>query len=617
MNASGAGGRSGLRYQPDERPPPALALGLGLQIALLTIAGIILVPTVVMRAAGASEAYLSWAVVATVAICGATTMLQAIRTGRIGSGHVVIMGASGAFIAVCIAAVAAGGPELLATLVLVSSLVPLVLSARLSLFQRILTPTVSGTVVMLIPVTVMPAVFRLLAAVPAGSPAPAAPLSALAVVLVIAFIALKAAGALRLWAPVIGVVVGAGVAAGFGLYDAGRVADAPWIGVPAGEWAGFDLEFGPSFWALLPAFLLVAVIASIRTLSSAVAIQRVSWRRPRAVDFRAVQGAITVDGLGNLLSGLAGTTPNAATTAGATATELTGVGARSVGIAAGAVFLAIAFLPKVLALVLAIPGPVIAAYLGVLLATLFVIGMRMAVQDGIDYRRGLIVGVSFWIGVGFQNDLVFPEHVVEFADGLLRNGVTAGGLTAILMTFFVEITKPRRSRIEAAFDLSVLPKIREFLAAFATRSGWDAAMAQRLDAVCEETMLTLIRHEEEDEETSPAVGGLPGRQRGGSRVRRGLTRGQYPGSPRAARRGPPRRGTRRAGGVAAAVAPLRVLRSPSAISRHRYRDGPRGRTCVRVRGRGVIASRDRAIPVEAIMLSLPAALAPVNGPCAG
>ena len=151
-------------------------------------------------------------------------------------------------------------------------------------------------------------------------------------------------------------------------------------------------------------------------------------------------------------------------------------------------------------LVLAIPGPVIAAYLGVLLATLFVIGMRIAIQDGIDYRKGLIVGVSFWIGVGFQNDLVYPEYVSEFAGGLLRNGVTAGGVTAILMTFFVELTKPRRSRMEEAFDLSVLPKIRDFLSAFAIRSGWDTAMATRLDAVCEETLLTLIRHEEEDEE---------------------------------------------------------------------------------------------------------------------
>ena len=492
---SGSGGRGGLRYQPDERPPAALAIGLGVQIAVLTLAAIILVPTIVMRAAGASEAYLSWAVFATVAVCGVATILQSVRAGRIGTGHLVVVAASAAYISVCISAVSAGGPALLATLVLVSSVVPFVLSARLALFQRVLTPSVSGTVIMLIPVTVMPAAFDLLAAVPEGTPASAAPLSAAVVVVVIAGIALTAGGALRLCAPVIGVVVGSGVAAVFGLYDVSRVAEAPWVGVPAGEWPGFDLDFGPSFWA----FLLVAVIATIRTVSGAVAIQRVSWRRPRAVDFRAVQGAITVDGVANLLSGLAGTTPNTATTVGASLTELTGVGARSVGVAAGAIFVAVAFLPKVLAVVLAIPGPVFAAYLGVLLAMLFAIGLKMAVQDGLDYRNGLIVGVAFWIGVGFQNDLVFPEQVSGFAGGLLRNGVTAGGLAVILMTLFVEMRKPRRSRFEAAFALSVLPKIREFLGAFASRSGWGTAMAERLGAACEEMLLTLVRQENDGE----------------------------------------------------------------------------------------------------------------------
>jgi len=499
MSAGEPGGRGGLRYQPDERPPPALAFVLGLQIAVLTLAATILVPTIVMRAAGASGGYLTWAVFASVAICGVTTILQSVRAGRIGTGHLVVVSASTAYISVCISAVSAGGPALLATLVVVSCLVPFVLSAQLSLFQRVLTPTVSGTVIMLIPVTVMPAVFELLVDVPEGSPPLAPPLCAGLVVAVIAGIALKAVGALRLWAPVIGVLVGTGVATLFGLYNVDRVAEAAWVGVPAGEWPGFELDLGPSFWTLLPSFLLVSVIATVRTIGGAVAIQRVSWRRRRAVDFRAVQGAITVDGISNLLSGLAGTTPNTATTVGASVTELTGVAARSVGIAAGTIFVAVAFLPKVLAVVLAIPGPVFAAYLGVLLATLFAIGLKMAVREGLDYRQGLIVGVSFWVGVGFQNDLVFPEQVAEFAGGLLRNGVTTGGLAVILMTLFVEVTKPRRSRIEAAFDLSVLPKIREFLGAFASRNGWDAAMAERLDAVSEETLLTLVRQEDEDE----------------------------------------------------------------------------------------------------------------------
>ncbi|MCY4607717.1 MAG: hypothetical protein OXD40_03840 [bacterium] len=493
----------GIRFQPDETPAPALSLGLGLQIVILSLAGIILIPTIVMRAGGASESYLSWAVFATVAICGATTILHAIRIWRIGTGHLVVMGPTGVYIAVCITAVAEGGPALMATLVVVSSVLPLVLAARLPLFQRLLTPTLSATVLMLIPVTVMPAVFGLLTAVPDGTSVMASALSALAVLLVIVGIALKVTDAPRLWAPIVGVVAGSVVAAAFGLYDTDRIIEAPWIGFPTGEWAGFDLEFGPAFWSLLPTFLLVTVIASVRTISGAVAIQRVSWRRPRAVDFRAVQGAITVDGLGNLLTGLAGTVPNASTTVGASVTELTGVASRSVGIATGAILVVIAFLPKALAVVLAIPGPVVAAYLGVLLAMIFIVGMSVAMRDGIDYRKGLIIGVSFWVGIGFQYDMIYPEHVSGIAGGLLRNGVMTGGATAILMTLFVELTKPRRSQLVVAFETSSMPKIRSFLGILADRNGWGAAMAARLDAACEETLLTLLHQDDGSDVANP------------------------------------------------------------------------------------------------------------------
>ena len=315
---------------------------------------------------------------------------------------------------------------------------------------------------------------------------------------IISGIALKATGVLRLWAPVIGVVVGSIIGGFFGLYDTDRIAEASWIGLPPNEWPGFDLDFGPTFWALLPAFLLVAIISTIRTISSSVAIQRISWRQSRAVDFQAVEGAITVDGMSNLISGLAGTIPNTANTLGVSMAELTGVGARNVGIATGAVFIAMAFLPKVLALILAIPGPVIAAYFAIMLATLFVVGIKIVFQDGIDYRNGMIVGIAFLVGVGFQSGLIFPEYTSEFAGGLLRNGMNAGGFTAIILTLFVELTESRRSRIEMQFDFSALPKISDFLSAFASRNSWDTAMANRLSAAAEETLLTLIPQEEEE-----------------------------------------------------------------------------------------------------------------------
>ena len=124
------------------------------------IAGIVLTPAIVVRAAGGSDSYLTWAVFAAAAVSGISTILQAVRVGRIGAGYLLLMGTSGAFIAVCVAALVEGGPGLLATLVVASSLFQFLLAARLSLLRRLLTPTVAGTVIMLIAVTVIGLVFK-------------------------------------------------------------------------------------------------------------------------------------------------------------------------------------------------------------------------------------------------------------------------------------------------------------------------------------------------------------------------------------------------------------------------------------------------------------------------
>ena len=166
MSAASPGPSLDIRYEPNERPPHLLSLGLGFQYALLVLAGIVLTPAIVIRAASQSEVYMSWAIFAALVICGLTTALQAARLWRIGSGHVLIMGTSGTFIAVCIAALVEGGPGLLATLIVVSSLFQFALSARLALLRRIITPVVSGTVIALIAVTIMPIMFGLLTEVP-------------------------------------------------------------------------------------------------------------------------------------------------------------------------------------------------------------------------------------------------------------------------------------------------------------------------------------------------------------------------------------------------------------------------------------------------------------------
>ena len=489
---------TGVRYEADEKPPLRVAIVLGFQYAALCIAGIALSPAIIVRAADGSEGYAAWAVFAAVLVSGISTWLQAVRLWRIGAGYILLMGTSAVFTAVSISALIAGGPGLLATLVIVSSLFQFVLASRLQLLRRLFTPTVTGTVIMLIAVSVMPIVFDLLAQVPEDASPAAGPITFGVAIGVMVLFGLRASGVYRLWAPIVGVWAGSLTAIPLGLYELGLAAEASWLGAPGG-WPGFDLSFGASFWALLPAFILVTMIGAVETIGDGVAIQRVSWRTPRAPDYRAVQGAVAADGMGNLLSGLAGTVPNTTYSNSVSVTELTGVASRRVGVAIGVIFVCVAFMPKVLALLLAVPGLVAGAYLMVLLAMLFVLGARIAAQGGLDYRKALVIGVSFWIGVGFENDQIYGDMLTGWSASILGNGMTAGGLTAILLAAFVEFTRPRRRRLELDLVPASAARIGSFLNGLSERAQWSAEAAERLWSAGEEALLSLSGLTEEEE----------------------------------------------------------------------------------------------------------------------
>ncbi len=490
-------------FEPDESPPLRVVLGLGLQLAGLVIISMLLIPLIVFQSAEGSEVYISWAVFAAIVIGGVATMLQAMRFGRVGAGYNLMMGSTVAFVPVSITALEDGGLPLLASLVVACGIVQLLLSTRISALRRIVTQTVAGVIILLVKVTAMPIIFDLLAVAPVGSTPLVSPISAFATVAAIICMAMMGSATVCLWAPVAGIVLGSIVAVVLGIYDIESVRQAQWIGLPDMTWPEFQLEFGSRFWVLLPAFVFVTFIDNIQTISYAVGIQQVSWRRPRAVDYRAVQGSLVVSGISNLLSGLATTVPNSIRPSSISLTSLTGVAARRVGIAAGILLLMLAFIPKVLAILLAIPAPVYGAYVAIIIAILFVAGMKMIVRDGITYRKGLMVGVAFWAGMGFETGQIYPEFLSGIAGGLFDNWLIAGGLIAIVLTSLMVLVEPRRRQIEVDLDLSALPSITEFLRTFANKHGCTDAMANQLDAVSEETVITLARHEGIGDNQSP------------------------------------------------------------------------------------------------------------------
>ena len=478
------------RYEPHEGPPPLLSLGLGLQSALLIVAPIVLFPLILAQSAGVDDAVVSWSVFAMLAVNGATIMLQAVRIGPVGCGLMVLAFPSSISIPFCVVALVEGGPAVLAALILISGLFQIAVSFRLSYLRRIVTPTVSGTVIILLAMSVMAVVLARADEVPDGAPAAAAPACMAVTGATILGLLLRGPRAWRMWAPLIGIAAGGATALAFGVYDLGPAGNAPPAGVPLAGWPGPGLDFGPVFWSLLPAFLFLSVITVLQGNSIALSVQQVSWRRQRALDYRLVQGATICTGIGNLLAALAVVMPITTAPRGTTFVQQTGCASRQVALITGAALIATAFLPKVWGVLVGMPGPVSAIFLMVVISPLFVEGMRLIMRDAPDYRTGLVVGVALAVGLGFQFELLAPPFGGVWR-AMLQNGLTAGGVTVILLTAFTQLGTQGRRRIQTELGADALDEINAFLEDFARRRGWDARMADRLQVVADEVLVIL------------------------------------------------------------------------------------------------------------------------------
>lgn len=488
-----------IRYERDERCPWPLAVSVGIQGLVIVLAPTVLIVAITVLAAGQDQHVMSWAVFAALVLTGVATALQAARIGRVGGGHLLITGVTPNFIAVSILALEEGGPPLLAGLMVVSSFFYVAVGAWLPLLRRIITPVVSGTVQMLIAAMVLPFALDRMKDVPEGASGAAGPCVAAVTLVVSTMLVLRAPRSWRPWSLLAGIAAGCAAAAPFGLYDFARLSGSSWVGIPHSGFPGLDLTLNAGFWALLPMFLIVTLVQAIKGISDGVVAQRVALNKPRATDFRLIQGSLYANGAGILMSGIAGTPPTSTYSSFTTSLiNLTGVSARTVGYAMGGLLVVLAFFPKVTGVLLTIPGPVMGGFLLFALGMFFVEGIQTLSRAGLDLQHAIVAGLAFSIGLGMQHRNILEDLLGNPWGALLGNGMTIGTATAIGLTAFLELTSPRRRRLEARLDIADLPRIDAFLREIAGGMGWDAAATGRLRSAGEETLASLLEPDNEN-----------------------------------------------------------------------------------------------------------------------
>ena len=493
-----ADAQRGPRYEPDEKCPPLLGITSALQIFIPNTIGLVMLTGLVVSASGGSDEYLAWATFTVLAATGASMILQALRLRYLGSGGLIVANFNVPFLAVSVLALQAGGPGLLASLIVVSTVLQTALTFRLALLRRIFTQTVSGVVVMLVAVSAVPFIISGGVTQPEGTATALFIAPGAAALATGSLILLKDAPVWRTWILPGMVAVGLAVAAPLGFYDVDIIIDAPWVSLPQPEWPGPYMTFGADFWALLPVFVLVKLTAFMKVAGDLSIIHRASRRNLSAIDFRKVQGGLNVYGLGTALCGLLGTLPVAAPWATTVVyIGLTGVAASSVGIYLGLLTIAVAPFSKLLAVLIAIPSQVVVAVYIIIFGTLFAEGAKSVFAGQVDPKKSSIAGVATVMGLSAGVLSVFFEGTI--ASHLVGNSIVVGGLAAIGMTLFMESGSFRARKLRIELSQSAPAAVDDFLVQFADRHSWTEAGKDRLRLVGEEVTLSLLEDENDGE----------------------------------------------------------------------------------------------------------------------
>lgn len=479
-----------LIYRRLDRPPPATLAVLAIQHTAL-IAIFLIVAVTVSRLAGLSVEDGRNFLALTMVAGGAGAMLQSLGRFGIGSGYLVPPTTTTILLPAAGAAIAAGGLPLVLGMTVYAGAAAALLARAARRLRPVFTPEITGFVVLMVGLSVMVLAMRNFLGI--GLPAAeVGPTLTVAVPCLAVMVALNVwgGGRIRLYCTLIGIAFGYAAAALLGLFGAEDLASfhaAPALSMPVPLTAG--LAFDP---ALLVPFTIAAVAIALNGIGAITAAQRVEdpdWKRP---DMESLTRGITADGLANMLAGLLGGFGQASTSGAVGLSQATGANSRVIGMATGGLLVALAFVPKVAALLLAMPAAVIGAALTFSGSFLVTSAIQMIASRMMDSRKVFVLGISFALGIAA---FVYPEHFAAAPPWLapfVGSPLSVSVLTAVLLNLLFRIGIHSRSAMtldSRSFDARALA---EFMAQQGALWAAPQDLAYRAEFMTVEAVETLI-----------------------------------------------------------------------------------------------------------------------------
>lgn len=417
----------------------------GLQHIFAAFGGIIVVPLVIATSLGFDSKTTTALISASILASGLATVIQAKGVGKVGARVACIMGTDFTFVSPAISVGSVLGLPGIIGATILGSLFEVILSFFIKPLMKFFPPLVTGTVVALIGLTLLPVSIDW-AAGGAGSPNYAS-LENLAVAMFVLVITLLlnnyGKGIISSASILIGIVVGYIVCIPLGLVDFTPVKEASWLSFPK------ILEFGVTFDAkAVMAFIPAYFVATIGTVGCLKAIGETS---NIDIDDKRVAAGVLSDGVGSALGGLVGSCPNTSFSQNIGIISLTKVASRHVAVMAGILLVILGFLPKVAAIITGIPNPVLGGVGIMMFGTVAAAGIRTLSNIDLTERNLLIIAISMGLGLGvtFRPDVI--QNLPEAIRMIFSSGISTGTIAALILNAVLK-ERPKAMEFENMYD---------------------------------------------------------------------------------------------------------------------------------------------------------------------
>ena len=427
-----------LEYAADDRPPGPVLFLLGLQHTGI-VATAFIFPILVARASHLETGAAAFLVSMSMLSNGISTIFQSIKYRDFGSGYLIPRVNGPNFVSASILAVQSGGLSLLCGMTAVSGVLQVALS-RIVHRLRVLFPVeVTGLVIMMLGVTVVPyALPNFFGMIDAdSSPSVVVTLVSCLTLAVIVGVTIWGRGQLKLFPLIVGMTFGYVLCIAMGLAGTdplGRIVASPILSLPDIHY--FGVSFQP---ALLIPFCVAGLVTFVKSIGEFSICQRVNdteWKRP---DMMNVRSGLFADGVASTIGGLFGGMGQTGSSSNIGLSIATRSTSRYIGFVTGGILIVLAFLPVLATVFLIMPGPVIGGSLIYVAGFIIVGGIQTISTRMLDSRKVFVIGISFIFGLSVYLVPGAYQGVPGFVRPIFDSALSLATVAAISLNLVMRI----------------------------------------------------------------------------------------------------------------------------------------------------------------------------------